>query len=115
MLTASVRRKTLLVLLVAILVTPWASAASLHPVAPRSVQALGPAPLELFSRIWSFLRNAISDAGCDIDPNGGWTSQTPRPQTKAGCDIDPDGRCRSQNPLQTNIGCGIDPDGRCVP
>jgi hypothetical protein len=96
MLTASVRRKTLLVLLVAILVTPWASAASLHPVAPRSVQAVGPAPpLELFSYVWSFLRNSISEIGCNIDPNGVCTSQTPRPQTKEGCGIDPDGRCHS--------------------
>jgi hypothetical protein len=93
MLTASVRRKTLLVLLVTVLATPWASAASLQPVSPGALQAVGPAPLELFSRVWSFLRNAISEAGCNIDPNGCCMSQTSRLQTKEGCNIDPNGRC----------------------
>src|SRR4029077_15027124 len=113
--TASVRRKTLLVLLTAILVAPWASAASLQPVSPRSVQAVGPAPLELFNRFWNFLRSVDSKEGCNIDPDGRCRSQNSGP-TKAGCDIDPNGRCRSQTtPPQTKAGCNIDPNGRCLP
>ncbi len=96
MLTVSLRRKTHFLLLVAVMVaTPWASAASTNP-SPRSVQAVEPASLELFSRIWDFFRSAGSKAGCRIDPNGlcaDRPDQNPPPLTKEGCRLDPDGRC----------------------
>lgn len=96
MLTASLRRKTLLLLLVAVLLTPWASAASLQTIGPRPPHAVESHVPDFFSRIWSFLRNAGSKAGCRIDPNGlcaDSPAQNPPPVTKEGCRIDPDGRC----------------------
>jgi len=94
--TVSVRRKILLVLLVTVLVTPWASAAGPQAESPRSVRAVEPATLDFFSRIWSFLRRVGSKEGCDIDPSGrcaNGPAQSPPPQLKEGCGIDPLGRC----------------------
>lgn len=90
---ASVCRKILLILLVTVLVTPWVSAAGPQPVSPRSAQAVEPAPLELFNRLWNFLRGTGSKAGCGIDTNGRCYSQQPRPLTKEGCGIDTNGHC----------------------
>jgi hypothetical protein len=113
MLNASIRRKAVLLVLFAILVvaTPWASAAGSQPERPQSVQALEPAALELFSRVWSLLQRAGSKEGCHIDPWG----QTSPPQTKEGCNIDPWGHLPTQAPTpQTKVGCQIDPWGRCL-
>jgi hypothetical protein len=102
MLTASFRRKTLLLLLITALATPWAaSAAGPQAESPRPVHAVEETS-PIFGRIWKLL----AKAGCNIDPWGRCT-----PQTKEGCHIDPWGRCLSQ----AKEGCGIDPNGRCLP
>ena len=81
MLTPSLLRKLLPILLVTFLVAPWTSAATPRPADdPKPARTLEANPLEVFSRIWTFLRQRI-------DPPGTAT------QTKAGCNIDPDGRC----------------------
>lgn len=89
MLTASFRRKTLLILLVAVLLTPVLSAAGPQTHFLRSENTVAP---DFFSRIWSFLQKLQAKAGCEIDPSG-CISQNPRPQPKEGCHIDPSGRC----------------------
>jgi hypothetical protein len=91
---ASPRRKIVLLLLAALLIAPWASAAPRHgSVHSASLSAELGIP-EFLSRAWKLLA-------------GAWT--------KEGCNIDPDGRCRSVpapvNSLDT--GCHIDPNGQC--
>lgn len=97
MLTASFRRTTILLLLVAVLAAPWASAAAPRIEIPEQEKAVQTAPSEFFGRLWSFLWNLRSKEGCRIDPNG-------------RCVIGP-----AQPPAQTKSGCHIDPFGRCVP
>jgi hypothetical protein len=97
MLTAAIRRKTILLLLAAVLAAPWASAAAPRAEDSRPVQAVAPAPPELLGRIWSFLQSVWSKTGCSIDPFG-------------RCDADP-----GQQSVQAKSNCSIDPDGRCVP
>ena len=96
MLTPSFRRTILLLLLAAVLATPWASAAGPRAAESPSAQAVESAPLDLLGRVWSFLRNAWSKEGCHIDPSGLCSTGTsqPPPQTKEGCNIDPSGQCR---------------------
>jgi len=105
------RRKVVLLIVVAVLVTPWASAAMASPEGPRALQATPEsAVLNLFGRIWSLLRGNGSKAGCHIDPSGLCI--------KAGCNIDPNGRCVNgdQIPIpHPKAGCEIDPNGRCIP
>jgi hypothetical protein len=122
MFNASFRRRTLLLLLVAGLATPWASAAG-----PLSDSA-GVAPagellrLDFLGRLWSLLQSAWSKEGCRIDPNGicvpNATQPPPPPvQHKEGCRIDPSGQClptRAQPANQTDTGCRIDPNGSCL-
>jgi hypothetical protein len=116
----SLRRKTLLLLLCAVLAAPWASAAPQRSHAP---QAVSPAPLDLLGLSWSFLKSLWSEEGCHIDPDGrciAGTAQVPQPKSfwsAEGCGIDPDGR-RITGTTQTpqpkaDTGCGIDPSGRC--
>lgn len=102
MLTASFRRKILLLLLVTALTTPWTvSAAGPQAESPRSVHAVEETS-PIFERIWSF----VAKIGCHLDPWGRCT-----PQTKAGCHLDPWGRCTPQ----AKEGCHLDPWGRCTP
>jgi hypothetical protein len=91
-------RRTVLLLLVAVLLAlPGAvSAAGLQ--SPRTARAILYDPLDLFSHLWSLFRKE----GCNIDPNGLCAP-------KNGCGIDPDGLCAPKN------GCSVDPDGRCLP
>jgi hypothetical protein len=91
--TVSIRRKILLLVLISILATPWASATVPQGASVQPVQAVEPAALDLFSSIWSFVRGAGRKEGCNIDPSGRCTPQNPPPRTKAGCHIDPWGRC----------------------
>jgi hypothetical protein len=95
MLNVPIRRKILLLfLLVALVTTPWASAAGPKPESPRAVQAFE--DVSLLGNFWSILRSV-------------WE--------KVGCHLDPDGRCvneSTQTPLQTEAGCGIDPWGHCI-
>lgn len=118
MLTVPLRRKILLLLLVAILITPWASAASLRQQSPRGEQAVESVPI--FGQFWNLLRSVWEKEGCRLDPDGRCANapaQNPPLQPKAGCRIDPNGRCVDSHvrkpPLQPKEGCRIDPDGRC--
>jgi hypothetical protein len=92
MISSSLRRRAAVLLVVAFLVLPWASAA-----APRGKAAqLGPGTVwDLVNRLWGILTAVWSETGCSIDPNGlgcpGDTSSQETPDT--GCSIDPDGRC----------------------
>jgi hypothetical protein len=109
------RRKTVLVVLVVLLLTtPWASAA------PRQgrggpVTAFGILVPDVLSQAWSFLTGGWRKSGCQIDPDGRCvTSATPTSSVDAGCNIDPNGsQCRLGSAQLTDIGCNIDPDGRC--
>jgi len=93
----SLPRKTLLLLLCAILVAPWAAAAAPRSEAPKGAI---PAPLDLLSRTWGLLKSLWSAEGCGIDPSGRCITGTtqglqPRSLWSAeGCGIDPDGRCQ---------------------
>ena len=96
--TASFRRKTLLLLLVAVLATPWPLAADPPQASSRPAKTAAPAPFELLRRAWSFLQSAWSKEGCRIDPSGLCLSapaQQPTLQTDTGCAIDPGGLCHS--------------------
>jgi hypothetical protein len=118
----SLRRKTFLLLLCAVLAAPWATAA---PRRSHPPQAVAPAPLDLLGLSWSFLKSFWSEEGCDIDPNGRCITrptQVSPPKSlwsEEGCMIDPSGRCLTsaiqapQPRTDTDTGCGIDPDGRC--
>jgi hypothetical protein len=122
MLTVSLRRKIVLLLLVAVLATPWASAASLLPESPRVAQALD--SISLVGSVWRLLRSAWNEAGCRIDPDGrcvkeGCMIDPNGSRAKAGCRIDPNGLCASRPaknppPPQRKEGCRIDPNGRCL-
>lgn len=105
----SFRRKTILLLLAAMLSAPWASAAPSRSESPRPADAVEPAPLKLLSRAWMLLRSVWAKEGCGIDPFGRCIS------TKEGCRIDPFGRCLSGSApeLEADEGCNIDPFGRC--
>ncbi|MBW8879742.1 MAG: hypothetical protein JF614_32825 [Acidobacteria bacterium] len=94
MFNVSIHSKAVLLVVLAVLVTPWASAAGQQSERPRSVRAVEPAALELFSPLWSFLRRVGSKAGCHIDPSGRCV-KVPAQNTEIGCNIDPSGRCIS--------------------
>jgi hypothetical protein len=93
MLTASFRRKTVLLVLIAVLALPWVSAAEVRPQGRDAVQAVEASPLDLLGRVWSFLRNAWAKSSCHIDPKGLCPAQPPV-QAKSVCSIDPNGLCR---------------------
>jgi len=118
--TASLRRKTVVFLLIAVFAVPLASTAGPRNESSGPATAVALSPLELLGHLWSFLRGAWNKEGCRIDPDGQCTTGASQPpvQTKEGCHIDPDGRCAtgtSQPPVQTKTGCEIDPSGRCIP
>ncbi len=93
MLTNSLRRKTILLVLIAVLASPWVSAAEVRLESREALKAGETAPLELLGRLWSFLRNAWSKSACSIDPSGLCPAQ-PSVQSKSACSIDPNGLCR---------------------
>jgi hypothetical protein len=95
MLRAPFPRKVALLLLVAVLAAPWASAAAPRQSEARPAQAAA-SPQELLNRLWTFLKIAWSETGCMIDPSGRCVPE-PRPQaeTDTGCRIDPSGGCSS--------------------
>jgi hypothetical protein len=93
MLTASFRRKTLLILLFTFLAAPGLSTAGSKPQHFQTVKSTEWAFPGFLSRIWSFLQKVPIKAGCEIDPSS----------------------CAAPNPSQTKAGCGIDPSGRCLP
>lgn len=111
------RRKTVLIVLAALLLTaPWASAAPRHGTA-GPVTAFGIGIPDVLDQAWSFLKGLWSKEGCHIDPNGRCiTSSTPASSADSGCHIDPNGQCiTSATPASSaDTGCHIDPDGRCI-
>ena len=92
MFTASIRRKTVLLLLSVVLASPWALKAEPNGENPRSERIFDLANLYSLDRLWSFLMRDWAKEGCDIDPNGRCNPQGPAQQTKEGCGIDPNGR-----------------------
>lgn len=95
---SSFRRNALLLLLTAVLATPLTAAAGPRHESLRPAKAVEPAPLDLWSRAWSFLRSVWNKEGCHIDPSGLCVSkpaQQPTSETDAGCNIDPGGLCHS--------------------
>lgn len=93
---SSLRRKTVLLLLVALLAFPWASTASPRPESPRWEEAAAPTFLDLLARVWSLFTGAWDKEGCNIDPFGRCVPVLPATiQTDSGCYIDPSGRCGS--------------------
>jgi hypothetical protein len=93
MLSASIGRKILLLLvLIALITTPRASAAGPRPESPRSAQAVEDVPF--LGNFWIFLRSVWGKEGCNIDP---W------------------GRCVKEPTQNPKIGCHIDPWGHCIP
>ncbi len=115
MVSASFRRKSILLVLVAVLAAPWTSIAAQS--GPAAVSAS--APLDLFSSAWSFLTSLWSKEGCRIDPDGRCVPQASHPlrvpRTGEGCRIDPNGACQPLSTPDTNTGCRIDHSGLCRP
>ena len=91
MLTASCRRISTLLLLLAIMASPWPSAALPRVASAEPVRSVGlPSLVEGF---WRFLRTVWSKEGCHLDPNG-VCAPAPQPtKPKTGCHIDPNGQC----------------------
>ncbi|MFL6202326.1 MAG: hypothetical protein ACJ76J_24420 [Thermoanaerobaculia bacterium] len=87
---ASFRRNVFLLLLLAVLAAPWASAAA-GLDADRPAEAAA-SPLDLLGRFWTFLRSAWSETGCHLDPDGR-CAPAPQPQSDTGCHLDPNGGC----------------------
>ncbi|HZF08289.1 MAG TPA: hypothetical protein VFE33_05820 [Thermoanaerobaculia bacterium] len=73
-------RRTLLVLLLAALLTA------------SSALAAGPTPAapSLLARAWSLLASLWGEEGCHLDPSGRCVTA---PKIDTGCNVDPDGRC----------------------
>jgi hypothetical protein len=91
MLTASLCRKTLLLVWIAVLALPWAAGAGPTFETPQSGRVFERADPDLLDRLLS-LFGAWDKEGCDIDPDGRCIEKPPSPQTKEGCGIDPNGR-----------------------
>lgn len=92
---ASFHRKTVLLLLLAVLAAPLTSAAGPERAEARSASILSGS--DLLDRLWSFLTSAWSETGCHLDPSGGCaTEESPSvPETDEGCRLDPNGGCAS--------------------
>jgi|SRR5215203_2090458 len=100
MFTTSLRRKVVVFLLLAAVLTAPGAFAGHRLEKPRPAHNAEPAPLALVSHAWSFLTSLWSKSGCQIDPNGRClTGPAPLPlptnQSDAGCNIDPNGGCGS--------------------
>jgi len=92
MLTASMRRTAIPLLLLTLLVTPWAASASGPQTdSPRSARTIEEPSLLI--RALSFLESLWSNTDCHINPWGQCAKEPASVQTKAGCNIDPWGRC----------------------
>jgi hypothetical protein len=93
----SIRRKTVVLLLLASLLAASGAFAAARPRAESAQPAQ--ATEGLFSHVWSLLTGLWTKEGCHIDPSGGHCNPTPSPSPsgplKAGCHIDPSGvpRC----------------------
>ena len=95
MLSVSLRRKILLLILAVSLMGSWSSAG---PRLASPARPLKVAVHNLAGRFWGVLTSLWNEIGCNIDPDGRCiTSPSTTPQTTGqadeGCNIDPDGRC----------------------
>ena len=93
------RRKTVVLLLAAVLLFPWTASASPRPGSFRATEISASSLLDLLGRALGFLVGEGSKTGCNIDPSGLCAPGAPIPpeptiRTDTGCNIDPDGRCR---------------------
>lgn len=70
MLSTSLRRKVILLLLVAVLAVPWAALAGPPTGHLRAVEANVPVHPDFFGGLWSWLTRLWSETGCSIDPLG---------------------------------------------
>ena len=115
MASTSFRCKIVLLLLLAVLAAPWASAAGRLTTIPWPAVASAPTPFDVLSSAWRFLTRLWSEEGCRIDPSGacvpGSAQPLPAPRTGEGCRIDPNGACTP--PARVDTGCRIDPNGLC--
>jgi hypothetical protein len=120
MTSSSLRRKTAVLLLGAVLAAPLVSAAS-----PRTFSAQHTTgPLEaVLTHLWGTLTSLWGENGCSPDPFGGCSGRTtanPPVTPDNGCSLDPYGGCAGAG--QTTVspgealdaGCSPDPYGRCA-
>lgn len=84
MIQSAAVRKILLVLVLSILIVPWASAAGTVSGNPESSKG---SLSGLLVEAWSFVLTLWSDTGCHIDPDG----RCVRIEVDSGCHIDPSG------------------------
>jgi hypothetical protein len=76
-------------LLAAILAAPLTSSAE-----PRVRTERGPGVWDLLADLWSHITAVWETNGCSIDPYGGCSPSTSRPESlDEGCSIDPYGGC----------------------
>jgi hypothetical protein len=119
MASSSLRRKTAVLLLGAVLATPLVSAAS-----PRALPAQRTASLfeAVLARLLGTLTSLWGEEGCSLDPYGGCTRRStaiPPVTPDNGCYIDPYGGCTGTGGAATSPGetldegCSADPYGRC--
>lgn len=106
----SLRRKTAVLVLTAVLAAPVAGFATPKPQSLRAAAAaVEAAPLKLLRLAWSLLQGVWSEP----EPSGvGLSSPAPK-KADEGCGIDPNGRCLSSPVPTADEGCGIDPSGHC--
>lgn len=96
MIRTGLRRKTVLLLLAAVLLFPWAASAGPQTASPRGEHVSTFTFLGLLGRAWGVLTATWEKEGCHIDPSGRCIPVRPETtiQTDTGCHIDPNGGCR---------------------
>jgi hypothetical protein len=87
MIQSAAVRKIVLVLVLSLLIAPWASAAGTKTEISESFES---GLQGLLVEAWSFIAILWGDEGCHIDPNGRCEQQT-APLSDTGCHIDPNG------------------------
>jgi hypothetical protein len=97
-------RVLVLVLLIALLNTPWISAQGRPNSSVEVRAAVG---------LWEWLVRTLQKEGCcTLDPDGRTCARNSDHLHDNGCTLDPDG-CSSFGP-KPDAGCTLDPNGRCV-
>jgi hypothetical protein len=84
MIQSSAVRKIVLVLVLSLLIAPWASAAGTKTEISESFES---GLQGLLIEAWSFVSDLWGDEGCHIDPDG----RCNRAEVDEGCHIDPSG------------------------
>lgn len=100
MLSDAFRRTAVLVSLVAVLTTPYVSAAGsgIGGVRPAQVESASPGFLDLALSFFQFAGSGplYLKTGCKLDTDGRCHTAVARPPyTKTGCKLDPNGHCLS--------------------